>query len=573
MFYRKYLRHYKKETIIAPLFKFLEAAFELAIPILVAYVIDVGIANGDKGYILKMGAVMVGMGILGLLCSLLAQYYSAVAAFGFGTEVRAACYRRINAFSFKELDGIGIPTLITRITQDVNNAQTGVNRFLRLILRAPFIILGTVVASFLIDWRAGLIFLVTVPVLGAVIYFVMRACIRGNGKIQKNLDEVSLRTRETLAGARVVRAFSRQEEEIAAFDDSVTRLNKLQVAVGRISALLNPATYAIINVAIICILWFGGGLVFQGVLEQGEITALINYMTQDLLAAVAFAELVIMMAQGEASAKRIRALLATEPSMADGAGAEPDGQAPLIELDDVSFSYADGAENALEHISLSVKRGETVGIIGGTGAGKSTLVNLLPRFYDATEGSVKIKGADVRTWKMRELRALFGVVPQKAALFSGTIRDNLKWGKEDASDEELWTAARIGEAAEFLTALPDGLDHPVEQGGRNLSGGQRQRLTIARALVRQPEILILDDSASALDYATDARLRKNIRGLAGRTTAIIVSQRVSAIRNADRIYLLDDGRIAAVGTHEALFSSSERYREICASQHVGEEEA
>ena len=320
MFYRKYLRHYKKETIIAPLFKFLEAAFELAIPILVAYVIDVGIANGDKGYILKMGAVMVGMGILGLLCSLLAQYYSAVAAFGFGTEVRAACYRRINAFSFKELDGIGIPTLITRITQDVNNAQTGVNRFLRLILRAPFIILGTVVASFLIDWRAGLIFLVTVPVLGAVIYFVMRACIRGNGKIQKNLDEVSLRTRETLAGARVVRAFSRQEEEIAAFDDSVTRLNKLQVAVGRISALLNPATYAIINVAIICILWFGGGLVFQGVLEQGEITALINYMTQDLLAAVAFAELVIMMAQGEASAKRIRALLATEPSMADGAG-------------------------------------------------------------------------------------------------------------------------------------------------------------------------------------------------------------------------------------------------------------
>ena len=490
MFYRKYLRPYKKETIIAPLFKFLEAAFELAIPILVAYVIDVGIANGDKGYILKMGAVMVGMGILGLLCSLLAQYYSAVAAFGFGTEVRAACYRRINAFSFKELDGIGIPTLITRITQDVNNAQTGVNRFLRLILRAPFIILGTVVASFLIDWRAGLIFLVTVPVLGAVIYFVMRACIRGNGKIQKNLDEVSLRTRETLAGARVVRAFSRQEEEIAAFDDSVTRLNKLQVAVGRISALLNPATYAIINVAIICILWFGGGLVFQGVLEQGEITALINYMTQDLLAAVAFAELVIMMAQGEASAKRIRALLATEPSMADGAGAEPDGQAPLIELDDVSFSYADGADNALEHISLSVKRGETVGIIGGTGAGKSTLVNLLPRFYDATEGSVKIKGADVRTWKMRELRALFGVVPQKAALFSGTIRDNLKWGKEDASDEELWTAARIGEAAEFLTALLDGLDHPVEQGGRNLSGGQRQRLTIARALVRQPEILI-----------------------------------------------------------------------------------
>ena len=565
MFYRKYLRHYKKETIIAPLFKFLEAAFELAIPILVAYVIDVGIANGDKGYILKMGAVMVGMGILGLLCSLLAQYYSAVAAFGFGTEVRAACYRRINAFSFKELDGIGIPTLITRITQDVNNAQTGVNRFLRLILRAPFIILGTLVASFLIDWRAGLIFLVTV--------LVMRACIRGNGKIQKNLDEVSLRTRETLAGARVVRAFSRQEEEIAAFDDSVTRLNKLQVAVGRISALLNPATYAIINVAIICILWFGGGLVFQGVLKQGEITALINYMTQDLLAAVAFAELVIMMAQGEASAKRIRALLATEPSMADGAGAEPDGQAPLIELDDVSFSYADGADNALEHISLSVKRGETVGIIGGTGAGKSTLVNLLPRFYDATEGSVKIKGADVRTWKMRELRALFGVVPQKAALFSGTIRDNLKWGKEDASDEELWTAARIGEAAEFLTALPDGLDHPVEQGGRNLSGGQRQRLTIARALVRQPEILILDDSASALDYATDARLRKNIRGLAGRTTAIIVSQRVSAIRNADRIYLLDDGRIAAVGTHEALFSSSERYREICASQHVGEEEA
>ena len=411
MFYRKYLRHYKKETIIAPLFKFLEAAFELAIPILVAYVIDVGIANGDKGYILKMGAVMVGMGILGLLCSLLAQYYSAVAAFGFGTEVRAACYRRINAFSFKELDGIGIPTLITRITQDVNNAQTGVNRFLRLILRAPFIILGTVVASFLIDWRAGLIFLVTVPVLGAVIYFVMRACIRGNGKIQKNLDEVSLRTRETLAGARVVRAFSRQEEEIAAFDDSVTRLNKLQVAGGRLSALLNPA---IINVAIICILWFGGGLVFQGVLEQGEITALINYMTQDLLAAVAFAELVIMMAQGEASAKRIRALLATEPSMADGAGAEPDGQAPLIELDDVSFSYADGADNALEHISLSVKRGETVGIIGGEVHARKSAAPLLRR--DGGEREDKGRGrADLEN--ARAPRALRRRPAESGALF------------------------------------------------------------------------------------------------------------------------------------------------------------
>lgn len=573
MFYTKYLRHYKKETVIAPLFKFLEAAFELAIPILVAYVIDVGIKNNDKTYILTMGGVMVAMGVLGLVCSLIAQYFSAVAAFGFGTEVRAACYAKINSFSFRELDGIGIPTLITRITQDVNNAQTGVNRFLRLILRAPFIVLGTVIASFLIDWRAGLIFLVTVPVLGAVIYLVMRACIRGNGKIQKNLDDVSLRTRENLSGARVVRAFSRQEEEIEAFDRSVTRLEKLQIAVGRISALLNPATYAIINVAIICILWFGGGLVDTGILKQGEISALVNYMTQDLLAAVVFAELVIMMAQGEASAKRIRALLATETTMTEGAGAVPDETAPLIALNDVSFSYSEGADAALEHISLTIRRGETIGIIGGTGAGKSTLINLLPRFYDATEGSVKIKGADVREWKFDDLRALFGIVPQKAALFSGTVRDNLKWGREDATDEELWRAAELGEASEFLSALPDGLDHPVEQGGRNLSGGQRQRLTVARALVREPEILILDDSASALDYATDARLRSNIRSLAGKTTAIIVSQRVSAIRNADRIYLLDDGVLSAVGTHRELLERSERYREICISQHAEEEEA
>lgn len=545
--------------------------FELTIPILVAYVIDVGIKNNDKNYILTMGGVMVAMGVLGLVCSLIAQYFSAVAAFGFGTEVRAACYKKINSFSFRELDGIGIPALITRITQDVNNAQTGVNRFLRLILRAPFIVLGTVIASFIIDWRAGLIFLITVPVMGVVIYFVMRACIRGNGKIQKNLDEVSHRTRESLSGARVVRAFSRQEEEIQAFDESITRLEKLQIAVGKISALLNPATYAIINLAIICILWFGGGLVDTGVLKQGEISALVNYMTQDLLAVVAFADLVIMMAQGEASAKRIRSLLATESTMSEGTGAIPNESAPLIALNDVSFSYSSGADDALERISLEIKRGETIGIIGGTGAGKSTLINLLPRFYDATAGEVKIKGVNVKEWKFDELRALFGIVPQKAALFSGTIRDNLKWGKEDATDEELWRAAELGEASEFLSALPDGLDHPVEQGGRNLSGGQRQRLTVARALVREPEILILDDSASALDYATDARLRKNIRSLSGKTTAIIVSQRVSAIRNADRIYLLDDGALSAVGTHRELLAQSERYREICASQHAEEE--
>lgn len=571
MFYTKYLRHYKKQTVIAPLFKLLEAMFELTIPILVAYVIDVGIKNNDKNYILTMGGVMVAMGVLGLVCSLIAQYFSAVAAFGFGTEVRAACYKKINSFSFRELDGIGIPALITRITQDVNNAQTGVNRFLRLILRAPFIVLGTVIASFIIDWRAGLIFLITVPVMGVVIYFVMRACIRGNGKIQKNLDEVSHRTRESLSGARVVRAFSRQEEEIQAFDESITRLEKLQIAVGKISALLNPATYAIINLAIICILWFGGGLVDTGVLKQGEISALVNYMTQDLLAVVAFADLVIMMAQGEASAKRIRSLLATESTMSEGTGAIPNESAPLIALNDVSFSYSSGADDALERISLEIKRGETIGIIGGTGAGKSTLINLLPRFYDATAGEVKIKGVNVKEWKFDELRALFGIVPQKAALFSGTIRDNLKWGKEDATDEELWRAAELGEASEFLSALPDGLDHPVEQGGRNLSGGQRQRLTVARALVREPEILILDDSASALDYATDARLRKNIRSLSGKTTAIIVSQRVSAIRNADRIYLLDDGALSAVGTHRELLAQSERYREICASQHAEEE--
>ncbi len=571
MFYIKYLRHYKKQTVIAPLFKLLEAMFELTIPILVAYVIDVGIKNNDKNYILTMGGVMVAMGVLGLVCSLIAQYFSAVAAFGFGTEVRAACYKKINSFSFRELDGIGIPALITRITQDVNNAQTGVNRFLRLILRAPFIVLGTVIASFIIDWRAGLIFLITVPVMGVAIYFVMRACIRGNGKIQKNLDEVSHRTRESLSGARVVRAFSRQEEEIQSFDESVTRLEKLQIAVGKISALLNPATYAIINLAIICILWFGGGLVDTGVLKQGEISALVNYMTQDLLAVVAFADLVIMMAQGEASAKRIRFLLATEPTMAEGTGAIPNESAPLIALNDVSFSYSEGADDALERISLEIKRGETIGIIGGTGAGKSTLINLLPRFYDATAGEVKIKGVNVKEWKFDELRALFGIVPQKAALFSGTIRDNLKWGKEDATDEELWRAAELGEASEFLSALPDGLDHLVEQGGRNLSGGQRQRLTVARALVREPEILILDDSASALDYATDARLRKNIRSLSGKTTAIIVSQRVSAIRNADRIYLLDDGALSAVGTHRELLAQSERYREICASQHAEEE--
>ena len=571
-----YLKDYKKESIIGPLFKLLEATFELIVPVIMAHIIDIGIKNQDTLYIWKMGAVLVIFGILGLTCSLLAQYFAAKAAVGFGTALRHDLFWHIENLSHAEVDKAGSSTLVVRMTSDVNQVQSGVNLVLRLFLRSPFIVVGALVMAFTINWKAAMVFVVTVPLLAFVIYGIMVITIPLYKKVQRELDEVLLTTRENLTGVRVIRAFRTQKLERETFEHKSDVLMAIQMHVGKISASLNPLTYIIVNAGIIAVIWFGGIQVNVGDMTQGEVIALVNYMTQTLLALVALANLIITFTKALASAGRINEVFAMKPGIVDGNEKESTVQQTeelktAVSMEDVTFYYQESKEPAVEHISFTAKKGETIGIIGGTGSGKSTLVSLIPRFYDVTEGQVLVNGKDVREYKVENLRSKVGMVPQKAVLFHGTIRDNMKMGREDASDEEIFAALKTAQALEIVENKPGKLDTVLSEGGKNLSGGQRQRLTIARALVRNPEVLILDDSASALDFATDANLRKAIAEDANNMTVFIVSQRAASIMHADKIIVLDDGQMVGYGTHQELLKQCEVYQEICYSQFSKEE--
>lgn len=571
-----YLKDYKKESIIGPLFKLLEATFELIVPVIMAHIIDIGIKNQDTLYIWKMGAVLVIFGILGLTCSLLAQYFAAKAAVGFGTALRHDLFWHIENLSHAEVDKAGSSTLVVRMTSDVNQVQSGVNLVLRLFLRSPFIVVGALVMAFTINWKAAMVFVVTVPLLAFVIYGIMVITIPLYKKVQRELDEVLLTTRENLTGVRVIRAFRTQKLERETFEHKSDVLMAIQMHVGKISASLNPLTYIIVNAGIIAVIWFGGIQVNVGNMTQGEVIALVNYMTQTLLALVALANLIITFTKALASAGRINEVFAMKPGIVDGnekesAVQQTEEPKTAVSMEDVTFYYQKSKEPALEHISFTAKKGETIGIIGGTGSGKSTLVSLIPRFYDVTEGRVFVNGKDVREYKVENLRSKVGMVPQKAVLFHGTIRDNMKMGREDASDEEIFEALKTAQALEIVENKPGKLDTVLSEGGKNLSGGQRQRLTIARALVRNPEVLILDDSASALDFATDANLRKAIAEDTNNMTVFIVSQRAASIMHADKIIVLDDGQMVGYGTHQELLKQCEVYQEICYSQFSKEE--
>ncbi len=569
----KYLKPFKKELILGPFFKLVEAALELIVPLVMANIIDVGIRGADGGYVLRMGGLMVALSSIGLCSALICQYLAARAAQGCGTVLRREMFAHINSLSHREIDKFGAPSLVTRITNDINQVQLGVAMLIRLAVRAPFLVIGATVMAVIIDAQLSLIFLAAAVGIAVVLVLIMTKSSPLYRLVQKLLDRVGLLTREGVSGARVVRAFSRQRAQKEGFGEAADELMRASRRVGRISALMNPLVFLIVNAAIIAILWFGGGNVYAGDLEQGQIVALVNYMTQIQLALVVVANLVVIFTRAGTSAGRVAEVLQTETSIADGAGATGTGGEYIAEYRDVSFSYAEaGGEMELEHIDLRIRRGDTVGIIGGTGAGKTTLVNLLPRFYDATSGEVCVDGRNVRDYTLSQLRAKIGMVPQSSMLFSGTVRENMRWAKPDATDEEIKTALERAQAAEFVYKNPKGLSAIVEQGGRNLSGGQRQRLTIARALVGDPEILILDDSSSALDFATDAALRRALRGIEG-ATVLMVSQRVSTLRHADMIVVMDEGAVAAAGSHERLFAECEIYREICLSQAEKEESA
>lgn len=563
----KYLKGYTLQSILAPLFKFLEACFELTVPIVMANIVDIGVKNSDSGYVWKMGIILVILGVLGLAAAITAQYFSAKAALGFGTALRRDFYKHLNTLSHAEIDKIGTSTMITRITNDINQAQTGVNMFLRLFLRSPFIVIGAIVMCLTVNVELTLIFAVAAPILGLIIYLIMTKTIPGYKRIQGRLDKVSLLTRENLSGVRVIRAFSRQKNEKQDFDEETSELMAAQVRVGRISALLNPLTFVVVNLAIAAILWFGGDSVNSGAITQGELIALVNYMNQILLALIALANLIIILTKASASASRVNDMFGIHSSISDEGNTVQNAvkNAPSVEFKNVTFGYHTD-KPSLENLSFSLGKGETVGIIGGTGSGKTTLVNLIPRFYDVTEGEVLIDGVNVKKYPVEQLRNKIGIVPQRAMLFKGTIRSNMQWGKSNATDEEIWQALETAQAAEFVKKLPDGLDSVVEQGGRNFSGGQRQRLTIARAVIMKPEILILDDSTSALDFATDAALRSALKSDISETSVFIVSQRASGIQHADKIIVLDDGKPIGIGKHNELFNSCFVYREICLSQ-------
>ena len=561
-----YLNEYRKECILAPLFKLLEASFELIVPLVVAAIIDHGIAASNKSYIFKMGGVMVLLALIGLACSITAQYFAAKAAVGFSTKVRYALFSHIQKLSFSEMDTIGTSTLITRMTSDINQTQSGVNMVLRLFLRSPFIVFGAMIMAFTVDVKAALIFVVTIPLLSVVVFSVMLVSIPLFKKVQRGLDEVLGHTRENLDGARVIRAFNKQEEETKDFNESNAYLTKIQMLVGRISTLMNPLTYVIINFAIIAVIWVGGRQVDIGRISQGEVIALVNYMSQILVELVKLANLIITINKAIACGNRIQEVLEVVPTITDSVTETKKSASGELEVEfsHVSMKYAKNAQDSLTDIN--VKKGQTIGIIGGTGSGKSSVVNLIPRFYDVSQGSIKVAGTDVREYPLEELRQRIGVVMQKAVLFQGTIAQNLRWGNPDATEEQLWHAIEVAQAADVVKGKEGGLDYVIEQGGRNLSGGQKQRLTIARAVVKDPEILILDDSASALDFATDARLRAALRNLQGNKTIFIVSQRTSSIQFADQILVMDDGQAVGLGTHEELLENCEIYREIYESQ-------
>lgn len=565
-----YLKGYEKETILGPLFKLLEASFELIVPLVMAAIIDNGVANSDKPYIMKMCMILFLLAVIGLTCSITAQYFAAKAAVGFSTKLRHALFEHIQTLSFSEMDTVGTSTLITRMTSDVNQTQNGVNLVLRLFLRSPFIVFGAMIMAFTIDFKAALIFVVTIPLLSVIVFGVMIVSIPLYKKVQAALDKVLGITRENLTGSRVIRAFNKEADETENFNESNDALTRIQLFVGKISALMNPLTYVIINAAIVVLIWTGAIRVNSGYITQGQVVALVNYMSQILVELIKLANLIININKSIACGNRIQSVFEMQSSVLDPKAAvsvEKDKEGvPAAEFSHVSLTYAGAGEESLTDIDFVVQKGETVGIIGGTGSGKSSVVNMIPRFYDATKGSVKVNGVDVRDYTLEELRSRIGMVLQKAVLFKGTIRENLLWGNENATDEELMQALTIAQAKEFVDKKEGGLDFMIEQGGKNLSGGQRQRMTIARAVVKKPEILILDDSASALDFATDAKLRMAIRDMEEKATVFIVSQRAASIMYADRIIVLDDGKIVGMGTHEELLKQCEVYQEIYYSQ-------
>lgn len=571
-----YLKEYKKESVLGPLFKLLEATLELFVPLVVAAIIDTGIGNQDRGYVVKMCLVLVLLGLIGLAFSITAQYFAAKAAVGFVTKIRHVLFGHIQKLSYAELDTQGTSTLITRMTSDMNQVQNGVNLTLRLLLRSPFVVIGAMVMAFTIDVKAALVFVVGIPALAVVVFGVMLACIPLYRKVQNRLDKVLGLTRENLTGVRVLRAFCKEEEQETEFQKQNQTLTDTQKFVGRISALLNPLTYVIINVAIIALIWIGAIRVDMGIITQGAVVALYNYMSQILTELIKLANLIINITKSVACGNRIQSVLEVEPSIKDGATTvsavkpgigEAGKSAYSVVFEHAGIRYPDAAQEAVSDITLNVRPGETIGIIGGTGSGKSSLVNLIPRFYDCSSGAVYVDGRNVCTYGLTELRDKIGVVPQKSVLFAGTIRSNMQWGKPDATDEEIFAALEIAQAKDVVSKKEKGLDTEVEQGGKNFSGGQRQRLTIARALVKQPEILILDDSSSALDFATDAALRMAIGSMKHKPTLFIVSQRTSAIQYADKIVVLDDGSVVGIGTHEELMNTCEVYREIYDSQY------
>ena len=570
-----YLKDYKKESVLGPLFKLLEASFELIVPLVMAAIIDTGVANGDRPYIMKMCMVLVLLALIGLTCSITAQYFAAKAAVGFSTKLRHALFEHIQTLSFSEMDTVGTSTLITRMTSDINQTQNGVNLVLRLFLRSPFIVFGAMVMAFTIDFKAALIFVVTIPLLSIVVFGVMIISIPLYKKVQAALDKVLGITRENLTGSRVIRAFNKEQDETVHFNESNDALTKIQLYVGKISALMNPLTYVIINGAIVVLVWTGAIRVNDGYITQGEVVALVSYMSQILVELIKLANLIINITKSIACGNRIQAIFEMQPSIQDpavAAAAELEKTEDAVVFSHVSLTYAGAGEESLTDIDFSAKKGETIGIIGGTGSGKSSVVNMIPRFYDATKGSVKINGKDVRDYTLEELRSKIGMVLQKAVLFKGTIRENMLWGNETATDEDIYRALEIAQAKEFVDQKEGGLDFKIEQGGKNLSGGQRQRMTIARAILKNPEILILDDSASALDFATDAKLRMAIRDMENQATVFIVSQRAASIMYADKIIVLDDGQIVGMGTHEQLLKECEVYQEIYYSQFKKTEE-
>ena len=610
-----YMKDYRKESILGPLFKMLEASFELLVPLVVASMVDVGIRNRDAGYIMKMGGLLLLLALVGLACSLTAQYFAAKAATGAGTALRNDLYKHIGTLSYAEIDSVGTATLITRMTSDINQVQNGINMTLRLLLRSPFVVFGAMLMAFTVDLRSAMVFVVTIPVLCVVVFGIMLVSMPLYRSVQRQLDKVLLTTRENLMGVRVIRAFNRQESEVGKFEGENDRLVQMQVFVGKISALLNPVTYVIINVAIVAVIWVGGEQVDSGTITQGKVIALVNYMSQILVELIKMANLIILISKATACMNRVDSIFQVETSVKErgslgggthengslgggiqenvshgkgiqenvshgkedsceslpSTGPSAGGPVPKVEFRDMDFVYSGAKAPALSGISFKAMPGQTIGVIGGTGSGKTTLVNLIPRFYDADKGQVLVDGVDVRNHTLDGLRSKIGVVPQRPVLFKGTLRDNMKWGKKDACDEEIYDALNMAQAREFVNDKDQGLMLHIDQGGRNLSGGQRQRLTIARALVRRPEILIMDDSASALDFATDARLRKAIRQGTKDMTVFIVSQRATTIKQADLILVLDEGALAGMGTHRELLNSCEVYREICLSQLSREE--